>query len=40
MLPGTQVTVIPDADHASAPGHPKFGEALLDFLLKQGGATR
>ena len=40
VLPGTQVTVIADADHASAPGHPKFGEALPDFLPKQEGATR
>jgi pimeloyl-ACP methyl ester carboxylesterase len=38
--PGMQVTVIPDVDHAAAPGHPKFGEALLAFLLKQKGATR
>jgi pimeloyl-ACP methyl ester carboxylesterase len=40
VLPGAQVTVIPGADHASAPGHPQFGEALLVFLLKQEGATR
>jgi hypothetical protein len=32
--------VIPDADHATAPSNPKFGEALLDFLLKQEGASR
>jgi pimeloyl-ACP methyl ester carboxylesterase len=40
VLPGTQVTVIAGADHASAQGHPEFGEALLAFLLKQEGATR
>jgi pimeloyl-ACP methyl ester carboxylesterase len=40
VLPRTQVTVIPGVDHATAPGHPKFGEALLSFLLKQKGATR
>jgi pimeloyl-ACP methyl ester carboxylesterase len=32
VLPNTQVTVIPDADHATALRHPKFGEALLAFL--------
>ncbi len=40
VLPGTQVTVISGADHATAPGHPKFGEALLAFLLKQEGVSR
>ena len=40
VVPSTQVTVIPDVDHATAPSHPKFGEALLAFLLKQKGATR
>jgi pimeloyl-ACP methyl ester carboxylesterase len=39
-LPGMQVTVIPDADHAATPDHPKFGESLLAFLLKQKGTTR
>lgn len=34
VLPRLQVTVIPDVDHTTAPGHPKFGEALLAFLLK------
>ena len=35
VRPATQVTVIPDADHATAPSHQKFSEALLAFLLKQ-----
>ena len=39
LLPGMQVTVIPGVDHASAPGHPKFSEALLTFLLQQKGGT-
>ena len=38
--PSTQVTVIPDVDHATAPGHAKFREALLAFLLKQKEATQ
>lgn len=37
VRPSTQVTVIPDSDHATAPTHPKFAEALLNFLLKQKG---
>jgi pimeloyl-ACP methyl ester carboxylesterase len=40
VLPSLQVRVIPDVDHATAPGHPKFAEALVAFLLKQKGATR
>jgi pimeloyl-ACP methyl ester carboxylesterase len=40
VLPTTQVTVIPDVDHGSAPAHPKFAEALLAFLLKQKGAIQ
>lgn len=40
VLPGTQVTEIPGVDHAAAPGHPKFAEALLAFLLKQKRGTR
>ena len=40
VLPDTQVTVIPGADHATAPSDPKFGEALLAFLLRQKGAAR
>ena len=40
VLPSTQLTVIPEVDHATAPGHPKFAEALLTFLLKQNGETR
>lgn len=40
VLPSTQLTVIPEVDHATAPGHPKFAEAILAFLLKQKGATR
>ena len=39
VLPGVQVTVIPNADHAAAPSHPKFAEALLAFLLKQKSAS-
>jgi pimeloyl-ACP methyl ester carboxylesterase len=39
VLPGVQVMVIPEADHATAPSHPKFGEALLSFLLKQKSAS-
>jgi non-heme chloroperoxidase len=40
VRPATQVMVIPDVDHATAPGHQKFSEALLAFLLKQKAATR
>jgi pimeloyl-ACP methyl ester carboxylesterase len=40
VLPGTQVTIIPNVDHATAPSHPKFGEALLAFLLRQKEPTR
>lgn len=40
VLPKTQVTVIPNVDHATTPSHSKFGEALLSFLLKQKGASR
>jgi hypothetical protein len=40
VLPGLQVEVIPDVDHATAPGHPKFAEALLAILLKQKDATQ
>jgi len=40
VLPSVQVTLIPDADHATAQGHPKFVEALLAFLLRQKGTTR
>ncbi|HET6891979.1 MAG TPA: alpha/beta hydrolase [Pyrinomonadaceae bacterium] len=40
ILPATQVTVIPDVDHATAPSHRKFTQALLAFLLKQKPATR
>ena len=40
VRPRTQVTVIPDVDHASAPGHPKFSQALLAFLHKRKAATR
>lgn len=40
VLPHTKVTVIPDADHATAQGDPKFREALLTFLLTQKGAKR
>ena len=40
VRPSTQVTVIPDVDHATAPGHPKFREGLLAFLLNQKRATR
>ncbi len=35
VRPSTEVTVIPDSDHATAPTHPKFSEALLNFLLTQ-----
>ena len=38
-FPALQVTVIPDANHATAPSHPKFVEALLAFLLGQKGTT-
>lgn len=40
VLPDLKVMEIPDADHATAPGHPKFAEELLAFLQKQNGATR
>jgi pimeloyl-ACP methyl ester carboxylesterase len=40
VLPGLTVMEIPDADHATAPGHPKFAEELLALLQKQNGATR
>lgn len=40
VLPGLKVVEIPDADHATAPGHPKFAEELLAFLQEQNGATR
>ena len=39
VLPGVQVTAIPNVDHAGLPSHPKFGEALLAFLLKQKSAS-
>jgi pimeloyl-ACP methyl ester carboxylesterase len=39
-VPNTQVVIIPAADHETAIGHPKFGEALLDFLLKQSAPGR
>jgi pimeloyl-ACP methyl ester carboxylesterase len=34
-VPGTKVVVIPDANHATAMNHPKFGEALVAWLLEQ-----
>ena len=40
VLASMQVVVIPEANHATAPGHPKFVEALLSFLLKARDATR
>ena len=40
VLPTLQVIEIPDANHATAPGHPKFAEALLAFLLKQKGEAK
>jgi pimeloyl-ACP methyl ester carboxylesterase len=40
VLPGLKVMEIPDADHTTAPSHPKFAEELLAFLQKQNGATR
>ena len=39
VLPDLKVIEIPDADHATAPGHPKFAEELLAFLQEQNGAT-
>jgi pimeloyl-ACP methyl ester carboxylesterase len=39
LLPSTEVAVIPGANHATAPEHPKFAEALLAFLLKQRDIT-
>ena len=40
VLPSLQVRIIPDVDHATTPGHPKFAEVLVAFLLKQKDATR
>lgn len=40
VLPGMQLTVIPQVNHATAPADPKFVQALLAFLLKQKGAAR
>lgn len=40
VLPNTEITVIPGMDHATAPSHQKFREALLAYLLKQKRGTR
>jgi pimeloyl-ACP methyl ester carboxylesterase len=40
VLPGVQVVVIPEANHATAMRHPKFAEGLVAFLLKQVGVTK
>ena len=40
VLPGLEVREIPHADHATAPGHPKFAEELVAFLEEQNGTTR
>ncbi len=40
VLPGLKVVEIPDADHATAPGHPRFAVELLVFLQEQNGATK
>jgi pimeloyl-ACP methyl ester carboxylesterase len=40
VQPGMELTIIPNADHSTALSHPKFGEALLAFLLKHKATTR
>lgn len=36
VLPALQIRQIPDANHATAPDHPKFAETLLAVLKQQG----
>lgn len=34
LLPQAEVRVLPGADHLSAPSHPAFAQAILDFLRR------
>ena len=40
VVPAVLVTVIPNANHATAPTHPKFVETLSAFLLQQKNTRR
>jgi pimeloyl-ACP methyl ester carboxylesterase len=40
VLPSVQLSVIPDADHATALMNPRFGQALHGFLIKLKSPTK
>ena len=35
-IPGARLVTVPDTDHLSIVAHPRFKEAVLDFLSERG----